>query len=577
VLALCGSARATTFGANVGGLFTPGHDLYKGFVALQALRATGATVARADTDWTASEPQPPTGGVHDYDWSHDDVVAGELAEAGLRWDPVFDYAPWWAADAGATTNAGVSPDHIGDYAAYASAFAARYGLGGSFWASHPTLPALPVTVYEIWNEPDLDWFWQPAVNLSEYASTYQSARAAIRSTAPQATVIIGGLVSPMQSLPSLLADDRSLMGNVDGIAVHSYRPGPDSELGATDNDLREDQSTFGVPLYVNEYGWKVDPAGRGGVTEAQRDAGIEQFTAQLGSNPWVADLEPFCWSGCGTWDLYGTPGAAAFAQGIAAAQLASTPVASQAGSGSSSTVSGSLETALRAAAQSVSGLLTGEASAVTATAATLVGEIGRPAPRAAYFFQYGPAPRYGSQSPPRDVPSHPAVVSDRVRGLRPSTTYHFRLVMDTPTGMRYGADQTFRSLPRLWGLRLAPLRGGPRKSAQLDYRVSERATLIVGVERLRMGLRIRGRCVRARASTLLPRGRASGSRRAPCRIYELMKARVTHRSAPGAGTLTLGRRLWVEIRGPGKFRLVAVARTARGLLSAPVSLPLARF
>ncbi|MGI8862958.1 MAG: hypothetical protein ACR2JH_00930, partial [Solirubrobacteraceae bacterium] len=38
---------------------------------LSALEQTGATDARCDALWDATDPQPPTGGTHRYDWSFD--------------------------------------------------------------------------------------------------------------------------------------------------------------------------------------------------------------------------------------------------------------------------------------------------------------------------------------------------------------------------------------------------------------------------------------------------------------------------------------------------------------------------
>ncbi len=84
-------------GANVNLLF-----ILRGLTAaqvdaqLKALRATGATLARADALWELSEPSPPVGGIHRYDWTFDDAVAGSLAANRLRWLPIVDYSAGWA-------------------------------------------------------------------------------------------------------------------------------------------------------------------------------------------------------------------------------------------------------------------------------------------------------------------------------------------------------------------------------------------------------------------------------------------------------------------------------------------------
>ena len=223
--------------------------------SLAALRAIGATVARTDTFWATAEPQPPVNGVHTYDWTYDDKVATALGTTGLRWQAIVDYATWWAADSGGGQNPGVAPGYVGDYAAYAQAFAHRYGQGGTFWAQHPTVRPEPVQVFEIWNEPDMNMFWEPATNLAEYAQMYLVSRAAIHAVDPTASVIIGGLVYASTSLPALVADEPSLRGNVDGVAIHPYRDTADQTMQAVADDLSLDASTVAAPMYINEYGW----------------------------------------------------------------------------------------------------------------------------------------------------------------------------------------------------------------------------------------------------------------------------------------------------------------------------------
>ena len=321
--ALPTAAQAVTFGANVGALFLPQTAWPSDErAALTALRAIGATVARTDTFWATAEPQPPVNGVHTYDWTYDDKVATALGTAGLRWQAIVDYATWWAADSGGGQNPGVAAGYVGDYAAYAQAFAHRYGQGGTFWAQHPNVRPEPVQVFEIWNEPDMKMFWEPGTNLAEYAQMYLASRAAIHAVDPTASVIIGGLVYASTSLPALVADEPSLRGNVDGVAIHPYRDTADETIQAVADDLSLDASTVAAPMYINEYGWNGEPGTWQGTTEADRELYTKEITEQLGVDPGIVDVEAFCW-GCGqafdsAFELYNTPAGAAFAAGIAA-------------------------------------------------------------------------------------------------------------------------------------------------------------------------------------------------------------------------------------------------------------------
>src|SRR5262249_30357573 len=85
-----------TFGVNINLLFSGGtYSSAQIDSQLRDVRATGATVARSDAFWEATEPTAPVNGVHDYNWGFDDGVALALAQHGLQWLPILDYtAPW---------------------------------------------------------------------------------------------------------------------------------------------------------------------------------------------------------------------------------------------------------------------------------------------------------------------------------------------------------------------------------------------------------------------------------------------------------------------------------------------------
>ena len=236
---------------------------------LTAVAATGVTIARSDALWEFSEPHPPVNGVHVYDWSFDDTIAGDLAAHGITWLPIIDYtATWNESVAGADHS---PPASDADYAAYAAALAGRYGPGGGFWLAHPQLTAHPVSTVEIWNEPDNRQFWTPTPDVAAYARLYAAARAAIAAVAPATRVLIGGLTNPTATLPALIAAEPGLAGRVDGVAVHPY--GVPLQLVGKLRDDRRTLTTLGmgsVPLYVTEFGWVTHPRGALGYVPARR-------------------------------------------------------------------------------------------------------------------------------------------------------------------------------------------------------------------------------------------------------------------------------------------------------------------
>jgi hypothetical protein len=259
------------FGANVNRLFNDRTYTASEIAAqLRALSATGATLARSDALWEATEPSAPVDEHHRYNWGFDDSIAASLAAQGLRWLPILDYtAPWDASRAGVAHSPPRSP---AAFAAFAGAFALRYGPGGAFWRSHPELAADPVDTYEIWNEPDNGVFWAPTPDPAAYAELYLVSRDAIASADPGARVIIGGLTKPPVFLPELVHAQPDLVGHIDGVALHPYGDSAAAVLGKI-RTARATLASLGlgsVPLYVTELGWTTHPAGTINYAPARR-------------------------------------------------------------------------------------------------------------------------------------------------------------------------------------------------------------------------------------------------------------------------------------------------------------------
>ena len=329
------------FGANVNYLFN-GSDFTPDQVAVQlaALRRTGATVARSDAFWEASEPAPPVDGVHHYQWAFDDRVAGTLAAHGLRWLPVIDYTAPWAQSIPGQDHSPPSSDPA--YAQYAGAFAARYGSDGTFWRAHPGLPAQPVQSYEIWNEPDSGEFWTPGPDPGRYAQLYEQARDAILAADPSARVLIGGLKSPSTFLPAMLAAQPQLRGHIDGVAIHPYG-GPLVVLSRI-RAARATITALGlgqVPLYVTEFGWTTKPPGAVDYApEQRRPRYLVSTLSSLGHlNCGLAAALLYTWVSPerdpnNSQDWYGissprggaTPAVAAFRAGLSAATAPRAPI-----------------------------------------------------------------------------------------------------------------------------------------------------------------------------------------------------------------------------------------------------------
>jgi hypothetical protein len=94
------------------------------------------------------------------------------------------------------------------------------------------------------------------------------------------------------------------------------------------------------------------------------------------------------------------------------------------------------------------GVVTGAATSVTPTSATLNGAVdpnGRPT---TWFFEYGTSTGYGSKTPEKSAGSGTSSgsVAAALSGLARGKLYHFRLVATSDAGTSRGADRTFSTI-----------------------------------------------------------------------------------------------------------------------------------
>ncbi len=90
-------------------------------------------------------------------------------------------------------------------------------------------------------------------------------------------------------------------------------------------------------------------------------------------------------------------------------------------------------------------VVTGAASAVTSTTATLAGTVDPSGLATTYVFQYGPTTTYANQTAAVPIAAGTAVVpvTGAISGLTPGATYHYRLSATNSSGTSTGADATF--------------------------------------------------------------------------------------------------------------------------------------
>jgi len=92
-------------------------------------------------------------------------------------------------------------------------------------------------------------------------------------------------------------------------------------------------------------------------------------------------------------------------------------------------------------------VITGSATCVTSTSATLNGTVNPNGSSTTYYFQYGKSTGYGSTTATFSAGAGTSNVAAGVSiiGISPDTTYHYRVVAANSAGASYGNDMTFRS------------------------------------------------------------------------------------------------------------------------------------
>ena len=97
--------------------------------------------------------------------------------------------------------------------------------GGEFWAQNPQLRAVPIRAWQVWNEPNVPFYWSRQPFAAGYVKLLKAARAAIRAADPKATVLLAGMTNGARS-PSWVALRMILRaggrGQFDAVALHPY-------------------------------------------------------------------------------------------------------------------------------------------------------------------------------------------------------------------------------------------------------------------------------------------------------------------------------------------------------------------
>jgi hypothetical protein len=221
------------------------------------IASLGLGWVRFDMAWDDIEPNAS----NMYQWDQIDAIVADANAYHLKLLPVLAYTPVWARPSDCMGSDKCAPQDPGQFAVFAQAAVMRYTSQG-------------VYAWEIWNEPNTAYFWQPQPDPQSYVLLLKDAYAAIKAQDPEAVVITGGLspssnsggvISPTNFLAALYQDGGD--GYFDAVGMHPYTypylptlnraTSAWTQMASTSISMRSIMTSYGdagKAIWITEYG-----------------------------------------------------------------------------------------------------------------------------------------------------------------------------------------------------------------------------------------------------------------------------------------------------------------------------------
>jgi hypothetical protein len=218
---------------------------------------------RINLSWSAVQPTASS----PLDFSRYDLIIGAAALQGIGVLPTVFGSPGWASSQPKFPPSGPSR---GAFRAFVQAAAQRYGSNGTFWSSNPSIPKIPVTYWQLWNEMNSPSFWFQKPKPGLYVKLLKLFHRGIKAGDRSGKVVLGGMF-PTPNVRNGVTLKRYLRGIYkakgkkffEAVALHPYAFTPKFALLDARN-TREIMSRFKdkkAKLWVTEVGWATGGEG----------------------------------------------------------------------------------------------------------------------------------------------------------------------------------------------------------------------------------------------------------------------------------------------------------------------------
>ena len=293
-----------------GPVLTPGVDLSQ---QLNLALTSGVESLRVPVDWSSLEPvarfaslpaafRPlfeDVGGAPIRFAELDRIVAG-AAQRGISVLPVVEYTPSW--DAERPGNPASPPRSLVPFAAFLTALDKRYGPGGSFWSAHPDIPAEPIRMWQIWNEPHFTRYWATQPFAPSYVKLLAAAHAALKAADPHAKVVLAGLADFSWEYLAQIYAVPGASKLFDVVAIHPYTARPHGVITILQRAraVMDQHGDASKPILATEITWdsslgKAPPQFGIGTTETGQAQLLGQLMPLLDTDRAKLGLMGFYW------------------------------------------------------------------------------------------------------------------------------------------------------------------------------------------------------------------------------------------------------------------------------------------
>ncbi len=215
-----------------------------------------------------------------FTWGTMDKFIGRLAIKGVRVVPSVWGNPNWVE--GYTARPPLDrPQDVTAWKTLLKALVARYGPGGNYWQTKykakygDNATPLPVTTWQIWNEPNLKKYFVPYPSPEKYGRLLKVSKEAIAgSRHPAAQIALGGMpgfgdVNAWDFLSQLYNKVSGVKGYFDVAALHPYGPNLDrvkTEIEKFRNSMTS-HADAATQLWITESGWGSAPPDQFGINK----------------------------------------------------------------------------------------------------------------------------------------------------------------------------------------------------------------------------------------------------------------------------------------------------------------------